>query len=437
MIALSIQQTSDPAVGTESVPTVTPKPLLPKAPRLPSVDQYHGALPAKLSSSDGSSVEGTKTHLSLVKGPHESKVKIPEVPPAVRKSGSLSTSSSLSSMPLPPLGNTVDDEDEELEAPDGDEDDPKTEVSSTGSLDLVLMPQDHTPMYNHPSLHIVVMANFNDGYTLRQQFEFYKCALTCTPMFFTEEGINITRGNGGGNGPTLIVSTKMRAKHLFDYSVDTTRWNWPENKCHVVNVNLADFHQNIKSVAMKEGVRMFQYAEYPQILIIQPYGGNKNSAGHITVRTEKFENLTYDIDDGSTSSDKPNVKVPLPLFCTACANVARVKYPFALLKVYPRGAHLLGGTETGSSSRNSHWGDCTGIVESKSRLAVRGKAQTPIVYTTKIPPAVVKALVKIANFNKGGLVEIYGNGDCVVRIETPIGHYGLATIHLIEPAAKE
>lgn len=340
----------------------------------------------------------------------------------------------ISSMPLPPLGGSADDgDDEELELPEEDDGESSTAPlggTSSGMDPLALQVQ--TPMFQNPTFHIVARADFVDGYTFRQQWEFYKQSLSCAPMFFTENGVSIRRGNGT---TTLIVDTLMRDDDLMDHYVDKTRWNWKD--CHVINVNLKDFHGHIKSVAMKESVRIYQYAEYPELVFIQLYGGNKNSNGYITVRTEKFEPIDYHIDDGSKETDKPNVKVPLAMFCTACGNVARVKFPYAVLRVYPKGAHLMAGNEIGTSSRNAHWGDCSGIVESKSRLAVKGKTKTPVVYSTKIPLDVVKAMVKMTNFNKGGLLSIYGNGDGVVRLQTPVGHYAAARIHLHEPETQK
>ncbi len=361
----------------------------------------------------------------------------------------------LATLPLPPIGGSVEEEED-----DDDEASSPVEPASTALVPVgttmvttgaptdmsfeSMMQTRATPMYEHPALHVVAMVNFFDGYTVRQLFEFYKQGLTCAPMFFTSgpnRGINIIRGNSGQHGPTMIVNTRIRGDDLVEYSVDTERWNWKEKRCHVINVNLGDFHAQIKSVAKKESIRMFQYAEYPDYVFLQFYGGNKNSEGWVHVKTERFEDVKYNIEDGVDGTDastrpQPNVRVPLPMFCAACANIVKAKYHFAVLNVYPKGAHLLGGSDIGSSSRNAHWGDCSGLdpAAGKRRLVIAGKTATPVRYTTRIPSTVVKALNKTANFNTAGIVKMYGRGDCLTRLEIPVGTYADTTIHLIEPS---
>ncbi|CAH6418699.1 Hypothetical protein POVN_LOCUS418 [uncultured virus] len=349
------------------------------------------------------------------------------------------------SIPLPPIGGKVgedDDEETEIEeedAPESETSDGKALVPYTGSqpigtstnLDSVV-PIQQVPLYNQVQAHhIAVYVDFFDGYTLRQQFEFYRSAIKCAPMFFGAQGIRIIRGNNGDNKrPTLLASTEIMGVDLVDYKVDQNYWNCPSQSCHIININLAEFHGHIKNVAKKEGIRIFQYAEYPQIVICQFYGGNKNADGYVQVRTEFFEHVQYNIEDNITATDMPNVRVPLTAFCAACSSVARVKYPYAVLNVYPSGAHLAAGNETGTSARNSRWGDCSGVVQTKSRLQVTNRP--PVVYAIKVPIDVIKAMTKMSNFNVGGVVKIYSKADGLARLETAVGAYAKTTCYLIE-----
>lgn len=269
------------------------------------------------------------------------------------------------------------------------------------------------PLYRNPKFKIVVLVDFHDAYTLRQQFEFYKCALTCTPLFFQESGLRILRGNGT---KTLVVSTIMRKRDLIKYYINKDIWNCPDGKCHIINVDLQEFYDQIRSITRKECIRIYQYAEFPNLLICQPYGGNKNARGHFVVKIQKYEDLVYKIEDPVKDNMNPNITVPLAEFCSSCSNLERVKYPHAILKVYSQGAHILAGNEIGSSSRTNHWGLCTGDY-----------------FSVKIPITVVKAMTKMRNFNQSGIVRIYGAIDGLVRIEVAVGCYGEVICYLVDP----
>lgn len=326
--------------------------------------------------------------------------------------------SPLSALTLPAIGSTLTAKSEEDSAADAD------------NIQSRLTQSNQLQIYNQPHYHIVAAAEFFDGYTFRQQIEFCKVALSCLPMVFTSDGIRIIRGNGDNS---LVASIFMREKDLTHFYVDKKYYNSKALNAHVMSVNLAEFHSHIKATAKKDGFRIWQYAEYPDIVLCQLYGGNKNSdSGHIIVRTEKYDHLTYSFVDSIKVTDSPNAKVPLASFCNACNNIVRVKYHIAKLEVYPKGAHLMGGNETRSSSRNAQWGDCSMV--KKSRFISTNKAPEPVqVFTTTISLPVVKALVKMANFNTGGVVRIYCKDDGLVRLEVSIGCYAEICCYVREP----
>lgn len=319
---------------------------------------------------------------------------------------------SVSDLPVP--SSTSDDEE------DDDDDD-------SSSNQVVAQSQYSIP--SKVNYHFVVYADFCDGYALRQQFEFFRQTITVAPMFFGPNGISITRGNCDD---TLVTSTMINGRDLVDYRVDESKFNFVKGGVHVVNINLPEFHGHLKALAKQESLRIFQYVEEPGIVRYQSYGGKKNSDGSVHIKTEPFAYIEYKNEEANLSTDLPNVKVPLGAFCNACGNVARSKYPHAIIKCYPRGAHIQSGNETGSSVSNAHWGDCSGEPLKKSRLQIRG--QVPICYTTKVPLNVIKGLTKMANFSNNGIVSIFCTSDGLVRLETSLGGFGRSTTYLWEKA---
>src|ERR1700722_9318050 len=84
----------------------------------------------------------------------------------------------------------------------------------------------------------VVSALFCDGFAFRQLIDFGVHALTCFPMFFYEDRIEMIRCNGNN---TMIVVAVIKASKLIEYHFDRRHINNPERGFHYINVNLKKF----------------------------------------------------------------------------------------------------------------------------------------------------------------------------------------------------
>jgi hypothetical protein len=261
-----------------------------------------------------------------------------------------------------------------------------------------------------PISYYLVYANFYDAYSLRQQVEFYRLALTCAPLTFTSEGIDIIRGNGLGN---LINITRMFRPKLLQYELNIPAEEGEVQ--HVVNTNLTEFHNNIKLVGKRDSIRLFQISGQPDVLYLHFYGGRHSADSFASLRTEPFEPMEYRTDGPISFADEPNVRAPLSSFCTACTVMVRNKYSRVALVCYPRGAQFFGDNEIETTSRIGRWGNCEG----KSLI-------------TRIPIANIKAMVKLANYTQHGIISIYCRRPGVVRLQLDIGNYGISIIYLVD-----
>jgi hypothetical protein len=287
---------------------------------------------------------------------------------------------------------------------------------------------------------VVAFADFSDGHTIRQMFEFFRVGLPCAPMIFTEQGIYIERANGF---KTLLVRCAISRKNLVGYSFDRRRCNDPTRQRHIINFELPDFNTQVKSLAKKEGIRIYQSAENPDFVFGQLYGGNKStSQGVIFFRSREFEPATYKVDPVGPETI-PNQVISLLSFCSACTNAARSKYPYAQIIVYPNGLRIVAGNETGSTGRRDVWGDCSGYVR-QTRKVVR-KAENPTdpdieelkeevvqvePFITCVPLADIRALMKTANLHQSGIVRVYSTRNQLTRLEIPAGSLCELTIIL-------
>lgn len=275
-------------------------------------------------------------------------------------------------------------------------------------------------------MHPIFVVEFIDGYILRQLYEFFRQTLEFAPLSFSAGGITMSRGNGRN---TLFTKNIIYASRLVRYDLDAKRINSPDSGDHLVNVNLVDFYNQIKSVAKKECVRIIQYAETPDVIQCQFYGGNKTNDGHVMVKVESFSELKYNIETKITATTEPNVKIPLVSFCSACSNLARSKHTYGIFKCYPRGVHLISSNQTVSTSRDAKWGSCD-----DPQILVEG--EIPF-YTTKVPVDIIKALTKMSGWNTNGIVSIYSREDGLVKLTVPIGCFADNETYLIDPSPND
>lgn len=294
-----------------------------------------------------------------------------------------------------------------------------------------VMPMSHN-QFDNPKA--IVLIDILSGYTFRQNSEFHKQALTEAPIYCREHYLDITRSNGDN---TLVNSDRIYAKKLVNYYVNKSLWNRPEEKAHHINCDLKEFYGHIKSVAKKQGVRLYQYEQWPDILFGQIYGGTKTSNGFFTIKTQAFKPEKYNIEDGYNPGDKPNIKIPLTAFCDACGKVYKQNYPAALIKCFPNGALLTGASQTGSSTCIERWGDCTIPVQHKSRLSVNRNIPNNIgCHVGTVKPELVKSLSKLNNLCTDGIISIFCSQTGLVRLEVDIGVIGDKIIHLIDAAEE-
>jgi hypothetical protein len=299
------------------------------------------------------------------------------------------------------------EEEEEAEAEDRDEDFIYDSIVPVKVGFTQVSPSDN--------YHIVVSIIFHDGYSLRQQYEFLKTAVgrSSAPLKCGRNGVLLESGNVEG---TLVSSTLFRSDNLIEYTVNEQYWNSPETECHIMNINLKIFYEKIRKITKKESVCLCQYYERPDIVFMKKYGG-KNPDHYTTLKTEDYTPVRYNIEDGTEADKKPNVKVTLSAFTSACLGAANSDTQTSKFKCGPEGVRIISGNNLGTSSTTDYWGSF--------------RANSKYYYTT-VDTTIFKSLTKITNYNNNGIVKIYCKGDGIVRLEANLGSMAETVIHVVD-----
>lgn len=352
-----------------------------------------------------------------------------------KKSGVADLSPELSPSSSPQ--ESPSDDDSEVDEDDITDSMGEVKISSAG---VVPYNTNHTttPFYTNVTQKRIFCVEFLDGYTFRQAYEFFKMTLTTAPMFLSPEGITILRGNGNAS---LVANTQIRGHQLLRYEFAPEYANYKasdlRSSVHVVNCPLAKFRENIKGTARKEAIRMFQYVG-DQSIYIQVYGGNKNAAGHVTVKTEPYEHIQYQFGEYNQPVTSPNYKIPLVEFCNACSNIGKIKgCSNAKIVCYPNGVAIGACSETGVTDRYNRWGVCDDEnpvgLQGGPRLLIQGNVVSRKVYSVKVSIDVIKALGKLSNLTNNGILRVYSECDGLVRLMISISYYADMTLFLTEP----
>jgi hypothetical protein len=311
-----------------------------------------------------------------------------------------------------------EEEKEEEEREEGEKEEGEGEKEDEEDIiygNIVPLKIGHTQVSPSENYHIVASVIFHDGYSLRQQYEFLKSASgrAAAPLQFKRNGILLETGNVDG---TLVSKTFFNSEDLIEYSVNEEYWNNPDKQCHIININLKNFYEKIRKITKKESVCLCQYHERPDIVFMKRYGG-KNPDAYTTLKTERYDEIRYNIEDGTEVDKKPNVKVTLSAFTAACLGAANSDRQTSKFKCGPEGVRILSSNNLGTSTTTDYWGSF--------------RAKSTYYYTT-VDTSIFKSLAKITNYNNNGIVKIYSKGDGIVRIETNLGSMAQTTIHVVD-----
>lgn len=284
-------------------------------------------------------------------------------------------------------------------------------------IDEDIMPRRENSIQVCPSTHNIIAAvTFHDGYIFRQLMHFLESNFECVPMCFTENGIFLS---GGNDINSLVCKNFFDKNELLEYKLDMEKINDPVNGCHMININLKEYYNQIKGIAKKESISLCQYEKRQDIVFITSYGGNDTNDGYDILKTEDFTNKCYDTTEVD-SIQEANSKTTLLSFALACKKSAKIKRVNSTFKLSKTNCKIISKNEVGTTSSIADWGFCK-------------RKKTVVFYETLVNSKILKKLEKISNLNTNGVIRMYCNSDGIIRLETKLGTMGHTCIYLIDP----
>lgn len=284
------------------------------------------------------------------------------------------------------------------------------------------------PCGGPPSLGACIfLAEFASGYTFRQFVEFLKRVAKELPLAFSRHGISTAVCSSSRQ---ITAHAVVRREDLTCFLVNESALNLPARSGdpaewrHIVSVDTSELFDQVRLVAKKDSVRVFQTLAEPECIWVQVCRGTQCELAHSgAVRARVYTPVSYFItEDPRRATACPNATVQIARFCTALASLSKTRVEKVILQVYEDGALLVGVVAPGKSPHAP--------VTLGAAVPEGSVPQAAVV----LSPQTIAALLKTSNLVADGVVRMYASGATLVRIEVAVGCYGSVRLYISEVA---
>jgi hypothetical protein len=300
-----------------------------------------------------------------------------------------------------------------------------TEINNT-SIALI------GPKHN-PESKVVLMMHFNDGWTIIEQFKFFKKINNTIQLIFTNTGMTIVAKN---IKTSLVSISQFSNSCIIDNFFDPLGCNTKRSICYdsngnideeksitedsmIIEVELKMLISVFKKSSKTSRVKLIMYEDIPDLLFVDLSGGKSTGTKMIKV-TPNPEIVRYKICDQYFTN--LTVKVDTSEVSDVFSEISGPENGHAIFRSFRKGIQIISINYTGTSSADYNWGEC--------KFEMRnGKKRRP--KETKINIKEIKIMSSIKNFNTRGVVSIFGEVG-IIKLETIISTFGRNTTYMLD-----
>lgn len=303
---------------------------------------------------------------------------------------------------------------------------------------------------------ISFLAYFGEGYTLRNTFSIVKGQTREATMILTPEAIEISFINADKSATHEII---LDAKEFNSYYYEFRDENNNLADEYPITFNVDVMCNTLKNIGRSDGVRFYMFKGDDRINVQSMKLSSKdpNRSGAMLINTINREITRYVVPDNYP--DVPNVKIPSKELNDVFARAVHTKCKHVRFVGYNHSARLESISVLNTVSFYENFNGNVNITDTDSfnydLTAIKNEINTipdniptikiPIniisrdqVVEVNIPHHVVKSLVKIHNISpKGTMINFYFSQKMPIKMESPIGMYGVYRIWLSNKASAQ
>ena len=278
------------------------------------------------------------------------------------------------------------------------------------------------------------VAEFSDGYSFRNMFEYLRVTNSHGTFIFKKDEICYMQGDDNN---TILNQIEILVHELPDYKFKSST---PEI---VIGINIQDIRSITKTIGKKDSVILYKQPNSNdiQIQIVNSSRGTGRQ-NYSKVRLQRREIPDYSLPDFQNDEKHPNFTIPSADFSRTCTSISSVKCDKIIIHGYPRGTQFDAVMHGGVVQRYERMGSCemiSGIVRDACILDENGNPGKRVKMVVKsdgpVPSVVVrtstiKALSKLNNLSANGTIKFYMEPDNPIKIMSKIGTYGTLRVYI-------
>lgn len=284
---------------------------------------------------------------------------------------------------------------------------------------------------NPNSQQLLMLAEFSDGYSLRNLIEYLKASNTTTGrLIFSRERITFVRSNYQA---TVLNEVVFRTYDLPRYIYNS------DQPSIVFGANMNNIRPITRSIGKKDSARLFMQKGDSR-LYIQIISQNAKALSRENVNVIVSQNVEpegYDLEEYVRSVDRPNCSVPCHDFTKMCGAMNSLKCSYVTARGFENGMTFIGMIEGNIFGRVDRFGECGSSLTDLPLHSISvptsssspSNSQQPII---RISISIVKALSKINNLTSNGNIRMYFEQDRPLKLVCNVGTYGQLNIYLKE-----
>jgi len=260
------------------------------------------------------------------------------------------------------------------------------------------------------------VADFNEGYFLRNMFEYLKNTNSSGIFVFKEDTITYEQSE---QSKTIVNEFEINTSDLVRYEFNSVA---PIR----IGLNLHDVLSITKTVGKKDGLRFYKLAKDPFLYIQIISQNNTNTIekdNFSVIKPQNIKPLTFSPPEYSRTEKNPNVTLVNTRFIKLCKALSSLKCDTITAIGYPEGITLISMSQGILVGRIEK----IGVVEDEPIENFEKLPNNPIV---KMRYSTMKFLGRIGNLCSSGTIKIFMEKDKPMKLITKIGNYGVIRVYI-------
>jgi hypothetical protein len=282
---------------------------------------------------------------------------------------------------------------------------------------------------------VVFGFEIHTGHTFRQFIEFARRVARFIPLAISRQGISTAFCSTSRH---LTVNAVFRREDLTVFTVEPALVNTPTPTAagspqsasvsqkvsdwnHIINVDTTELFDAMRAVAKKDGIRIRQLAPCRDKNVdLQVFSGIAPfSTREVTISVHPYIPVSYKVEEPNRRQTiEPNVTIRLSHLCSVLSAFSKARLVKMCFKIFPNGMLIEGSQAFGAPS-----------VKSVAFGDIPLPSTTPP-FVIQLSNLTITPLTKTLNFSNDGIARMYCSSNGLVRVEIPIGCYGIVRIYV-------